>query len=131
MHELVEVRRSRRVRRWTLTVPWGMPAVLTVPAWLPQEEIGRIVDLQVAALDRRLAERRLTLDVTPAAREWLSLEGYDPAYGARPLRRLVQKEIGDRLARGVLSGAIHDGDTVVVDRDESATLTVAAAPASL
>jgi ATP-dependent Clp protease ATP-binding subunit ClpB len=90
-------------------------------------EIGRIVDLQVAALARRLAERRLTLDVTPAAREWLSLEGYDPAYGARPLRRLVQKEIGDRLARGLLSGDVHDGDTVLVDRDDAGTLTVAAA----
>jgi ATP-dependent Clp protease ATP-binding subunit ClpB len=93
---------------------------------LSLDEIGRIVDLQVAALGRRLAERRLTLDVTPAAREWLSLEGYDPAYGARPLRRLVQKEIGDRLARGLLSGEIHDGDAVVVDRDDAGTLTVTA-----
>jgi len=94
---------------------------------LSLDEIGRIVDLQVDALARRLAERRLTLDVTPAAREWLSLEGYDPAYGARPLRRLVAKEIGDRLARGLLSGDIHDGDTVLVDRDDAGTLTVAAA----
>src|SRR5690606_36010951 len=60
------------------------------------EEIGRIVVLQVASLARRLADRRLTLDVSDGAREWLALEGYDPAYGARPLRRLVQKEIGDR-----------------------------------
>ncbi|GIG23288.1 chaperone protein ClpB [Cellulomonas chitinilytica] len=90
---------------------------------LSLEEIGRIVDLQVDALGRRLADRRLTLDVTPAAREWLALEGYDPAYGARPLRRLVQKEIGDRLARGVLSGDVKDGQTVVVDR-EADTLTV-------
>ena len=88
------------------------------------DEIGAIVDLQVAALARRLADRRLTLDVTAAAREWLALEGYDPAYGARPLRRLVQKEIGDRLARSLLSGQVHDGDTVVVDRDDSGTLTV-------
>jgi len=94
---------------------------------LSLDEIGRIVDLQVDALARRLAERRLTLDVTPAAREWLSLEGYDPAYGARPLRRLVAKEIGDRLARGLLSGDIHDGDTVLVDRDDAGTLTIAAA----
>jgi ATP-dependent Clp protease ATP-binding subunit ClpB len=91
------------------------------------EEIGQIVDLQVAALGRRLADRRLTLDVTPAAREWLSIEGYDPAYGARPLRRLVQKEIGDRLARGLLAGEIHDGDTVTVDRDEAGTLSLATA----
>src|SRR5215212_327023 len=65
---------------------------------LGMEELSRIVELQVAALARRLAERRLTLDVTAAAREWLALTGYDPAYGARPLRRLVQREIGDRLA---------------------------------
>ncbi len=98
---------------------------------LSLEEIGRIVDLQVDALGRRLAERRLTLDVTPAAREWLSIEGYDPAYGARPLRRLVQKEIGDRLARGVLSGEIHDGDTVLVDRDDAGTLSVTPGRGSL
>ncbi len=96
---------------------------------LSLEEIGRIVDLQVAALARRLAERRLVLDVAPEAREWLSIEGYDPAYGARPLRRLVQKEIGDRLARGLLAGEIHDGDTVHVGLDEAAgTLTVTATP---
>ena len=94
---------------------------------LSLEEIGQIVDLQVAALARRLAERRLVLDVAPEAREWLSIEGYDPAYGARPLRRLVQKEIGDRLARGLLAGEIHDGDTVHVGLDEAAgTLTVTA-----
>jgi len=87
------------------------------------EEIGRIVDLQVEALGRRLADRRLTLDVTPAAREWLALEGYDPAYGARPLRRLVQKQIGDQLARAMLSGDVKDGQTVVVDR-EGDSLTV-------
>jgi ATP-dependent Clp protease ATP-binding subunit ClpB len=92
------------------------------------EEIGTIVELQVAALARRLTDRRLTLDVTPAAREWLSLEGYDPAYGARPLRRLIQKEIGDRLARGLLSGQIHDGDTVTVDRDVTGTLTLLSTP---
>ncbi|WP_309080963.1 ATP-dependent chaperone ClpB [Zhihengliuella sp.] len=79
------------------------------------EELGQIVDLQVAALARRLAERRLTLDVTDAAREWLALTGFDPAYGARPLRRLVQREIGDRLARELLGGGIADGDEVLVD----------------
>ncbi len=84
---------------------------------LGMEELSRIVELQVAALGRRLAERRLTLDVTPAAREWLALAGYDPAYGARPLRRLVQREIGDRLARALLAGEIRDGDEVVVDTD--------------
>jgi ATP-dependent Clp protease ATP-binding subunit ClpB len=82
---------------------------------LSTEELARIVDLQVAALARRLGERRLALDVTPAARDWLAITGYDPAYGARPLRRLVQREIGDRLARALLAGEITDGDTVLVD----------------
>ena len=79
-------------------------------------EITRIVDLQVEALAARLRDRRLALDVDPAAREWLAIEGFDPAYGARPLRRLVQREIGDRLARLLLSGEVHDGDTVRVTR---------------
>ncbi|MCR6688343.1 ATP-dependent chaperone ClpB [Cellulomonas sp.] len=83
---------------------------------LSLEEIGHIVELQVDALGRRLRDRRLTLDVTPAAREWLALEGYDPAYGARPLRRLVQRQIGDNLARALLAGEVHDGQTVHVDR---------------
>ena len=78
-------------------------------------ELSRIVELQIAALGRRLAERRLTLDVTPAALEWLALSGYDPAYGARPLRRLVQREIGDKLAKLLLAGGIKDGDAVQVD----------------
>ena len=89
-------------------------------------DLGRIVDLQIAALAARLADRRIALDVTPAAREWLALEGFDPAYGARPLRRLVQKEIGDRLAKALLSGAVADGRTVTVDLDaEGRTLTLA------
>jgi ATP-dependent Clp protease ATP-binding subunit ClpB len=74
------------------------------------------VDLQVASLAARLKDRRLTLDVDPAAREWLAIEGFDPAYGARPLRRLVQREIGDKLARLLLAGEVHDGDTVRVTR---------------
>lgn len=82
---------------------------------LSVEDLAKIVDIQVAQLAKRLEPRRLTLDVTSAASEWLGLAGYDPAYGARPLRRLVQREIGDRLARGLLSGNIVDGDTVVVD----------------
>ncbi|MET9176792.1 ATP-dependent chaperone ClpB [Kitasatospora aureofaciens] len=81
-------------------------------------ELSRIVDLQVARLGERLRERRLTLDVSPAARDWLALTGYDPAYGARPLRRLVQSAIGDQLARAILSGQVHDGDTVLVERDD-------------
>ncbi|UWX96705.1 ATP-dependent chaperone ClpB [Arthrobacter zhaoxinii] len=83
---------------------------------LSLEDLTRIVDIQVRALASRLHERRLVLDVTDAAREWLGLTGYDPAYGARPLRRLVQREIGDQLARGILAGKISDGDTVLVDR---------------
>ncbi len=80
------------------------------------EELGTIVDLQVAALGKRLTDRRIVLDVRPAAREWLALEGFDPAFGARPLRRLVQREIGDQLARLLLAGEVADGDTIVVDR---------------
>ncbi|TYD00266.1 ATP-dependent chaperone ClpB [Arthrobacter echini] len=85
---------------------------------LDLEELSRIVDLQVGLLGERLRDRRLELDVSAAASEWLALTGFDPAYGARPLRRLVQREIGDRLARGILSGDIVEGDTVVVDRPE-------------
>ncbi len=83
---------------------------------LGTKELARIVDLQVALLAKRLLDRRLTLTVTVAAREWLTLNGFDPVYGARPLRRLVQKAIGDALARGLLAGEIRDGDEVVVDR---------------
>jgi ATP-dependent Clp protease ATP-binding subunit ClpB len=82
-------------------------------------ELTEIVDLQVARLARRLADRRLVLSVTPAAREWLAVTGFDPVYGARPLRRLIQSAIGDQLARGLLSGQIADGDTVTVDRDSA------------
>jgi ATP-dependent Clp protease ATP-binding subunit ClpB len=92
---------------------------------LTTDELTRIVDLQVDRLARRLADRQLTLTVTDAAREWLAVTGYDPVYGARPLRRLVQSSIGDRLARSLLSGDVRDGDEVVVDLDEAAdTLTV-------
>ncbi|WP_427172643.1 ATP-dependent chaperone ClpB [Arthrobacter sp. 92] len=79
------------------------------------EELSRIVELQVKDLAGRLQDRRLNLEVTDGARAWLALTGFDPVYGARPLRRLVQKEIGDRLAKAILSGDIVDGDTVLVD----------------
>ena len=85
---------------------------------LTVDELTRIVDLQVESLQARLTDRRLTLEVSDAAKAWLAATGFDPAYGARPLRRLVQREIGDRLARGILAGEIADGDTVVVDRVE-------------
>ncbi len=86
---------------------------------LGTDELTRIVDLQIALLAGRLADRRLTLTVTDAAKEWLALIGFDPVYGARPLRRLVQKAVGDRLARAILTGEVRDGDEVVVDRGPS------------
>ncbi|MDN3311291.1 AAA family ATPase [Microbacterium oryzae] len=82
---------------------------------LSQDDLAQIVELQVDALQRRLGDRRLTLAVTPDARAWLAERGYDPVYGARPLRRLIQQEIQDRLARAILSGGVHDGDLVKVD----------------
>ncbi len=87
---------------------------------LTTEELTEIVELQVARLAKRLSDRRLTLTVTPAAREWLAVTGFDPVYGARPLRRLIQSAIGDQLARALLAGEIIDGDTVAVDLDETA-----------
>ncbi|MDC5696756.1 ATP-dependent chaperone ClpB [Intrasporangium calvum] len=86
---------------------------------LSRDELADIVDLQVRAFATRLADRRITLEVKDAARHWLAERGYDPAYGARPLRRLVQKEIGDRLARALLAGEVRDGQTVHVDVDPS------------
>ena len=86
---------------------------------LSLEELGKIVDLQVEQVARRLKSRRITLDVTDAAREFLAMDGYDPAYGARPLRRLIQREIGDKLARMLLSGEATDGATITVDTDPS------------
>ena len=83
---------------------------------LSKEELGEIVEIQLARIAKRLTDRRLNLEVTDAARSWLADEGYDPAYGARPLRRLVQREIGDRLARMLLAGEVLDGQTVVVDK---------------
>ena len=94
---------------------------------LSKEELGEIVEIQLARIAQRLTDRRLSLEVTDAARSWLADEGYDPAYGARPLRRLVQREIGDRLARMLLAGEVLDGQKVVVDRvDGSEGLTLRA-----
>jgi len=87
---------------------------------LSADDLAHIADLQIDALARRLAARRIGLQVTDAAREWLALTGYDPTYGARPLRRLVQSAIGDQLARALLAGEVRDGDTVVVDLDSDA-----------
>jgi ATP-dependent Clp protease ATP-binding subunit ClpB len=86
---------------------------------LTTAELTEIVELQVRRLAARLTGRRLTLDVTPAAKEWLAVTGFDPVYGARPLRRLIQSAIGDQLARALIAGEITDGDKVLVDLDEA------------
>jgi ATP-dependent Clp protease ATP-binding subunit ClpB len=85
---------------------------------LDQADLTAIVGIQLAQLARRLAGRRLTLEVTPEAELWLAQRGYDPAFGARPLKRLIQREIGDRLALALLEGCYGDGDTVTVDVGE-------------
>ncbi|MDN5549577.1 MAG: ATP-dependent chaperone ClpB [Brevibacterium sp.] len=90
---------------------------------LSTEELSSIVDLQIQRLASRLTERRITLEVTDAAEDWLALEGYDPAFGARPLRRLVQREIGDKLARALLAGDVADGDDIVIGLPEDPETT--------
>ncbi|WP_440712754.1 ATP-dependent chaperone ClpB [Gordonia sp. FQ] len=87
---------------------------------LSPEQLVSIVDIQLKGLASRLAQRRLTLDVSTEAKEWLGARGYDPLYGARPLRRLIQQAIGDKLAKALLAGDIRDGDVVHVDVDPSA-----------
>ena len=86
---------------------------------LGSEELARIVDINVNRLNTRLAERRIQIEVTDAAKEWLALTGFDPVYGARPLRRLVQSTVEDALARRVLAGEIHEGDTIRFDVDDA------------
>ncbi|MDH6207447.1 ATP-dependent Clp protease ATP-binding subunit [Aurantimicrobium minutum] len=97
---------------------------------LSQEDLGQIVELYIDRLQKRLGERRLELAVTPSARTWLAERGYDPIYGARPLRRLMQHEIDDRLATAILGGTIRDGDTVRVDLagDELSVTSASAHP---
>ncbi|WOQ69537.1 AAA family ATPase [Microbacterium limosum] len=102
---------------------------------LTQDDLAQIVELAVDALQRRLHERRLTVAVTPDARAWLAERGYDPVFGARPLRRLIQSEIQDRLAMAILAGGVRDGDVVRVDVAADGTSLVLtsdgpAAPAS-
>ncbi|NJC15365.1 ATP-dependent Clp protease ATP-binding subunit ClpB [Micromonospora profundi] len=92
---------------------------IVVFAALRGEDLRSIVDIQLERMRNRLADRRLGLDITEPARQWLAEHGYDPIYGARPLRRLVQTAIGDQLARALLSGTIRDGDTVKVDLADS------------
>jgi ATP-dependent Clp protease ATP-binding subunit ClpB len=94
---------------------------------LTGEDLAAIVDIQLDSLRRRLTDRRLSLEVTEPARTWLASHGYDPIYGARPLRRLIQTAIGDKLAKALLGGEIRDGDKVLVDRPAAAeSLTVTA-----
>jgi ATP-dependent Clp protease ATP-binding subunit ClpB len=96
---------------------------------LSTDDLAQIVELYIDRLSRRLQDRRLELAVTPDARSWLAERGYDPSYGARPLRRLMQHEIDDRLATALLSGEIRDGDTVMVDLDPgNDTLSIRKAP---
>src|SRR5262245_45941148 len=83
---------------------------------LGREQIAAILDIQVGLLQERLAARRLTIELTEGAREYLANAGFDPAYGARPLKRLIQREVQDPLATKLLGGEVRDGDHVVVDR---------------
>jgi ATP-dependent Clp protease ATP-binding subunit ClpB len=86
---------------------------------LGTEELAKIVEINLARLNKRLADRRITVEATPAAKEWLALTGFDPVFGARPLRRLIQTTIEDQLAQRVLSGQVREGDVVTFDADES------------
>jgi ATP-dependent Clp protease ATP-binding subunit ClpB len=86
---------------------------------LGTEELAKIVEINLARLNKRLADRRITVETTPAAKEWLALTGFDPVFGARPLRRLIQTTIEDQLAQRVLAGQVHEGDVVIFDADES------------
>jgi ATP-dependent Clp protease ATP-binding subunit ClpB len=97
---------------------------------LTRGDLAGVVDIQLERLGRRLADRRIELKVTDAAKLWLADKGYDPIYGARPLRRLVQTAVGDQLARALLSGAVRDGEEVVVDvaLDGNALTVGSAAP---
>jgi ATP-dependent Clp protease ATP-binding subunit ClpB len=81
---------------------------------LKREDMGRIVDIQLQRLQKLLADRKIALELDEAARAWLGQKGYDPAYGARPLKRVIQKYVQDPLAEMVLSGKIHDGDKVEI-----------------
>jgi len=87
---------------------------------LTEDDLARIVDIQLARLRNRLAERRITLAVTPAASAKIAHDGYDPAFGARPLKRVIQREIGDRVALAILEGKVVEGDTVTIDAADDA-----------
>ncbi len=91
---------------------------------LTRDELAGIVDIQISLTAARLADRRINIDVTDSARQWLADTGYDPSYGARPLRRLVQTEVGDSLARMILAGKVRENDTVCVDYESGEHLTL-------
>ena len=91
---------------------------------LDRAELLKVADIQIEQLQRRLADRRITLEVTGAAKDWLVEVGFDPIYGARPLRRLVQTAIGDKLAKGILAGEIRDGDKVEINASGAGELTL-------
>jgi ATP-dependent Clp protease ATP-binding subunit ClpB len=91
---------------------------------LTEDDLGRIVEIQLEGITKRLAQRRITLEVTRAASAVLAAEGYDPAYGARPLKRVIQREIADPLAIAILEGRFGEGDTVVVNVDADGALTI-------
>jgi ATP-dependent Clp protease ATP-binding subunit ClpB len=98
---------------------------------LTEADLASIVDIQLRELDKRLASRRLDLVVTNPAEAWLARRGYDPVYGARPLKRLIQRTIGDPLALALLKGDYNDGDTVTVDvAESSAAPTATSEPAA-
>ena len=91
---------------------------------LTQDDLRRIVDIQLRTITERLAARRITLEVTDDAEEALAREGFDPAFGARPLKRVIQREIADKLALAILEGTYGEGDTVVVDADPEGALVL-------
>ena len=85
---------------------------------LSRDEISRIVDLLIAEVERRLEDRRIAIDLTEKAKDWLAAEGYDPVYGARPLRRTIQRSIENPLAKRILSGEFPEGTRVIVDIED-------------
>jgi ATP-dependent Clp protease ATP-binding subunit ClpB len=97
---------------------------------LSAEDISRIIDLQVARLEQLLTERRLTLEITPEAKRVIAAEGYDPAYGARPLKRALQRLVQNPLAMGVLESKFKEGDRIIVAAEPDGTLTFAVAAVS-
>ena len=106
----------------SIWVPTGENKPITadhVKQALSEEQIGQIVELQVADLRNRLGDLKLELELTPAAKEWLAREGFDPSYGARPLRRTIQRQVENPLAKRILAGEFKDGDTVLIDLGQS------------